>query len=528
MTRISAACRYLVWGILAAVVLQISPATVGAKSLIHKVHGNQSTVHRDPASVPDLESCDDELLIPRPQLSDGATYELLRPREPLLEGSVDELIRPRYTLRQQSKPHPTDQAPPRETASVAFPAASSAASPVAIPNGDAPTPATIDTPATTNALPSSIPATQSDMPPVPTTASSNETLKTQLSELERHFFQTTYTDDSDEKRMEKLEKFVFGEGRHGSLLSRLQELKASIASEGLPNQHSAAGAQANNATTAPDAFARGMDLFNQRAYHAAEEAFECASTLSPGNPEYHYWLARDRQQLNDAEGAHGEFEIAFRLNPFGKLAAASKEGMLATAERSALEARPPVDTPDIMKGAISTINSQAKEAMGARLTDGLQIANWRIRLGDIEADNIERQANSQTQDAYTPRFYGNRYGNRFYPGRRRSILNWNDRTEISNLTQVKIAYQLADARVQATRAQTDARIRATAIEASANSLYQLLAQPYKPGEPRLRAFGTNLYVRYYGSEPSDGLHQPPPVDPGLKASPLFYPVIKKH
>jgi len=42
----------------------------------------------------------------------------------------------------------------------------------------------------------------------------------------------------------------------------------------------------------------------------------------------------------------------------------------------------------------------------------------------------------------------------------------------------------------------------------------LLAEPKRPGEPKLRALGTQLYVRYYGTE--DHSDPTPPEDPPIE------------
>jgi len=49
-----------------------------------------------------------------------------------------------------------------------------------------------------------------------------------INSLETHFFEHTYPSDNDKKRVERLEKLVFGESKTGDIQSRLQSLSASM------------------------------------------------------------------------------------------------------------------------------------------------------------------------------------------------------------------------------------------------------------------------------------------------------------
>lgn len=52
-----------------------------------------------------------------------------------------------------------------------------------------------------------------------------------INSLENHFFEHTYPSDNDEKRVERLEKLVFGESKTGDIQSRLQSLSSSMPKE---------------------------------------------------------------------------------------------------------------------------------------------------------------------------------------------------------------------------------------------------------------------------------------------------------
>lgn len=490
---------------------------------------------REP-SEPDLESEEDELLKPR-TLKGEAEIDLLVPHAPVHENpTADNLVRPRYLLRARKSvkgARAEETKTPAETANIASPAESTQkAEPAA-------TGALVAQPGTDTAAPAS-PGTAPANSMTTGSQASNLSFDSQLTALEKHFFQTAYTGDTEASRLDRLESFVFGGTKHGLTPWRLDKLQAAIASSGTPSSNVAS----NKADTKPEsqgpasasaAYDRAMEYMNQRAYHAAEEALEGACSLSPGEPKYHYWLGRVRQLLNDPKGAKEEFETAFRLNPFGKYGAVSKDAMIGSAEAVDVREHPPVDSPKVTQQTLRIINAQAKDAMKSRLTDGLRTATWRITLGDIEIQKINGTANDQIQDAQalyqsamanaragatgTSRHFARRGFSGDSMARQASQNLSDDLAQIEQWRQLQTSYQYYDARVQALRAQIDARERATHIQSSANELADQLAQPYKPGQPRLRAFGTNLYVRYYGSEASDGSDRLPPADPGLKATP---------
>jgi hypothetical protein len=75
------------------------------------------------------------------------------------------------------------------------------------------------------------------------------------------------------------------------------------------------------------------------------------------------------------------------------------------------------------------------------------------------------------------------------------------------------SYVRSDARVQATRYQSDALHSASEVQKSANNLQDLLGDPRHDLEPHLRALGTNLYVRNYSEHDGDTVA---PVDPPIE------------
>ncbi len=66
------------------------------------------------------------------------------------------------------------------------------------------------------------------------------------------------------------------------------------------------------------------------------------------------------------------------------------------------------------------------------------------------------------------------------------------------------SYTTSDAQVQQMRKQQEDAQHAQYAQDSANNLQRLMSEKQNPNQPKLRALGTNLFVRYYGSHDQDG------------------------
>lgn len=95
--------------------------------------------------------------------------------------------------------------------------------------------------------------------------------------LENHFFEHTYPSDDNEKRVERLEKLVFGESKTGDIQARLQSLSASMPKDTDAAQLSGTG-QSNQVAQAP--------VQNQNYAPAAPQAQDTQAT--PDDPSTDY------------------------------------------------------------------------------------------------------------------------------------------------------------------------------------------------------------------------------------------------
>jgi hypothetical protein len=65
-------------------------------------------------------------------------------------------------------------------------------------------------------------------------------------------------------------------------------------------------------------------------------------------------------------------------------------------------------------------------------------------------------------------------------------------------------YAASDYQVQKMHKQQEDAQHAQYTQDSANNLQRLMSEKQNPNSPKLRALGTNLFVRYYGSHDQDG------------------------
>ncbi len=84
----------------------------------------------------------------------------------------------------------------------------------------------------------------------PSFAADSTATNTTIVTLETHFFEHTYPSDDNEKRVERLEKLVFGESKTGDIQARLQSLSASMPKDTDAAQLSSTG-QSNQVAQTP-------------------------------------------------------------------------------------------------------------------------------------------------------------------------------------------------------------------------------------------------------------------------------------
>lgn len=253
---------------------------------------------------------------------------------------------------------------------------------------------------------------------------------------------------------------------------------------------------------------QGRDEFRQSAFHAATDSFEQATEKNPLDQDAHFWLGMAYWKLYDYENAKSQLEIAFRLNPFNTEGQAAKAQILKLAPYLGAQQTPPVDPVNMVRQTIATTHEQAGSLQEQKFLDGYATAQRRIASAQLQAEKIQRETNDYLRSA---RWHGHHYG--YQPS---------NLQEVSDLAYIRSHYALTDGYREAALANLDAAHRATNVQDWENHLLRQLGRTARPGQPRLRAFGTNLYTQYYGDEDPGNPRQVPPADLPLQAKALVY------
>lgn len=250
----------------------------------------------------------------------------------------------------------------------------------------------------------------------------------------------------------------------------------------------------------------GLEEYAHARYNAAQTLFEDAIMSKPMDARAHFYLAKTRLKLRDAEGARQEFKNAFKVDPFGPYGERSKSHLLDCATEVGQQQAAPIDPKAIVQKTIEQISRQSRTGIGANMDRALKQEETRQRGPGME-DIVQ-----QPRELPMPKFRKNS---------RNNIPVVRDPGDMTRRRALRQGQQLLSLRERAESGR-----RALALQESANSLSRLLAERPVDGKPKLRAFGTNLYVRYYGKE--DPYDQPAPVDPllELRAQPKLAPATQ--
>lgn len=370
-----------------------------------------------------------------------------------------------------------------------------------------------------------------------------------LCALEKRFYQGDFSLEPEEVRLMRLEKLIFGDSKQGDAAQRLQALQKAVEENqnrarkpattdsplvGAPCRRPGPEAELENGmvhdknSTFAEAMATGIANFKLKRFQHAREDFEQAISFSPGSPQACANLGSTLMLLKDYDGAQEAFKAAFTLEPFGQLAQYVHKQLINLAHEDAYRKTAPQDTPQVVTQTISTINRQAAESAQRYYRDANATANHRIFMGDLQAQRITRQSEQDIADLrYMQRggYHGAHYRSRYASG-----YDFRDQAaEISNIAAIRRNYILTDAQTQANRARLEGSQKSNFAYESATNLKDQILAPVKPGSAQLKALGTSLYARYYGTGvPSTDeiiIFDPPP--PELHAVPKQLPQSTK-
>ncbi len=320
-----------------------------------------------------------------------------------------------------------------------------------------------------------------------------------LSTLEEHYFGHSFASEKEEKRLRRLEYLVFGQSNESkdsnSRVANIEQIVSDLAQKKLDDQAKALAAEkaAINAAksakaekpvklTFIKAYALAAQELRQKRYHAAADAYLKVISINPRYSPAYAYLGDILVKLKDYEGAKEAYRAGFEVDPFGQYGRYGKAKLMGLAKRDAYMRTQPQDSQLVVERTLKLINRQSNDLSSIHAAEGQRWSRWRTDLANIQLRRIAQESNTSV----------NYLSRRGYQG-------YDDR-EQSNLANLRNNYVRNDAAVQATKIRAEAARKAAFVAQSAADLKAQMMQPVRPGNARLRALGTNLYVRYYGSD----------------------------
>ena len=245
----------------------------------------------------------------------------------------------------------------------------------------------------------------------------------------------------------------------------------------------------------------GMEAYRKNDYKEAIRLLNKAEAEDPYNAELHYYLANCYVFQHDGESAIKQYSRCFDLEPLSKYGQYSRQALLGfgkkfrgfTGSHDGKEHLAP-DDPKSIKQAVALIRKQTEDQDKRAHSYGEKAAESAIQKGESHAQQINKDAQQLSED--------------LAPLARSQAAQ----AELHEIRQKAVfAGQHArfEAQQQAAKHMEHAAQNAISLESSAASLLRLMSEDPKPGRVKLKALGTNLYVRNYGMEPK------PPLEPLL-------------
>lgn len=249
-------------------------------------------------------------------------------------------------------------------------------------------------------------------------------------------------------------------------------------------------------------FKQGMQSYKKKDYNAALKLLKKSSAADPYNAEIHYYLANCHIFLNDGESAMKEYSQCFDLEPLSTFGQYSRQALLAFGKKfKGLYTQAPdgkkhvyPDDPKSIKQALALIKDQTCEREKLHHDTAETAAKTAVDAGEERNHRINKKAEELAEDI-TP------------TDRPPSPEVQLELHEIQQKAVFEGQRAKLNAQQEATKHMTHAAERSTNIENSANSLLSLISEKPKPGRIKVKAAGTNLYVRNYDFEPA------PPIEP---------------
>lgn len=245
---------------------------------------------------------------------------------------------------------------------------------------------------------------------------------------------------------------------------------------------------------AGDHFSLGVASYEKGNYRQAGESLQKAVRQDPYNAVCHYYLANTLVYLADNKGAAGEYRACFDLDPFGQAGQFSRaalkklgDGYLASIAYGPKNVL--TDSGSSIRSSVASISRQTTEK-GKFYQDNSQIC---ARLASDSATVYANRV-SQSADELVAEIQAANKGHM-------SEEIEADLQEIRQKALYKASWLREDAQQQAHRRMAAETKRSELVEKSAGNLLALISENPQVGKVKLKASGTNLYVRNYAMVP---------------------------
>lgn len=344
--------------------------------------------------------------------------------------------------------------------------------------------------------------------------------------IEAAFFGRPYDKDNMHQRVNRLEINVFGNSSYDALNDRLDRLERALGREPklkIQNPPAAKVKLKNQSAPAKDSPDKKFaDMLNRaqanislRRYHAAAEELMNAIQINPSSSLAFRQLGDVLVELKDSEGALESYKACFENDPFGENGKYAKAKLLSLSGRNARSKMAPQDTEPVVQNTITTVNSQVRDYANRMQVEGRR-----------NSTRISRESALGFPAGFVPAYDTGGYSRRGRRGMGGGAYGFGGGGgfrgvgygpgEISDLNYLRGNYGRTDVRVRAMASQREAAQRAAHVAESATNLKDQLLRPHKQGGARLRALGTNVYVRYYGDETPSSSDEKIPEDPAIE------------
>lgn len=343
---------------------------------------------------------------------------------------------------------------------------------------------------------------------------SGEIRETRLVGLETRLFNRDFGGGESAQRLSRLEKAVFGQTNDGSEEDRLAKLDnafSALDAERKDNKTVASKPKASPTDTQikpkskqsfRQAYNAAVNDMKLRRYHAAADEFLEAIRLNPYDPASYAYLGETLLALKDRGGATESFKACFEVAPSSTYGRYAKGKLMALSAQNAYLNAAPQDSPKVVARTIDQINRQSKDLGRRYNTEFQNWSKWQAALHGMQSSRIARTANGRLRQVY---------GDDVATGN-----GWRQEAEFSNQSYIRNVRNQSAGMTRMVREQNNARLKALYVAESAANLKDQLLKAPRPGDARLRALGTNLYVRYFGDENSSERSMPVPEDPPIE------------